>query len=648
MSRCPICGAPCDPRLLAQSADLLPSLARRITAAHPTWQGRHGLCPTCAHRYATALAAELQPVSLHTHTSPHTTFPYYHADEEFVLSQPERLPDYGHFRGRDVTIAFLDSGYYPHPDLTAAPTWPTAMPDWSHLSGPELQTILAEQPLRIVQYVDLTNDGERVGLDQPSLWDGAGDSWHGQMTTTIVAGNGLLSGGRYRGYASEATLLPIKIGRGGGRIPEADILRGLEWLLTDDNWARYNVRVLNISVGGDFVQPWRENPVCRAAETLAARGVVIAAAVGNSGKPELRAPASAPSVISVGGVDDGNRRWSTSSMTGVADYMLYPHTYGTVRPKDPPPTQVRPQRRPGPLHKPELLALARWLPAPILPVSPIAREVAMIGELRRLLLGYDPWRNDAPALPSLVGSPEEVTRYRPPQWMPEVWHGVRQRMNAHKWIHSYYQHVDGTSVSVAQVSAVAAQMIEANVQLTGEEIRTILLETALPLPTHPPHVTGAGLLQPRAAVAKALRTAGGPLTPYPQSGTRVSVQQVQELAIQLAELPNWAEASRVKIEVAGTQAASASEAIIYLGIFAPHASAVSLIGTFNEWQPGCHHLVQTTAGWWHCTVTLASGLHLYRFWVESPADPAGTWVPDAENSLVTESGYVAGHSVIQI
>ena len=106
--------------------------------------------------------------------------------------------------------------------------------------------------LRLHHYVDLTDGAQRSGLDQPSLWDGAGDSWHGKMTTVIAAGNGLLSHGRFRGYAPARTILPIKIGRSDGRIPEEDILRGLEWLLAADRWRRHDVRVLNVSVGGDF------------------------------------------------------------------------------------------------------------------------------------------------------------------------------------------------------------------------------------------------------------------------------------------------------------------------------------------------------------------------------------------------------------
>ena len=310
MSQCPLCGEQVDARLLSKSRELRLPIIQFISQRHPAWQLEQGSCPACALAYAKSFADQRSNVALQTTTEPPTTFPYYHPAEETVLAQSERLPDYPMFSGRGLTIAFLDSGYFPHPDLTELPFWPGAAPDWAHRSPDQFREILQGAALRIVQYVDLTNHGERVGLEQPSLWDGDGDSWHGQMTTAVALGNGLLSGGRFRGYAPRARLLAIKIGRGGGRIPEADILRGLNWLLHNNNWRRYNVRVLNVSVGGDFPEVWQNNAVCLAAEALSAKGVLIAAAAGNRGRAELVAPAQAPSVLTVGGYDHANRHWN--------------------------------------------------------------------------------------------------------------------------------------------------------------------------------------------------------------------------------------------------------------------------------------------------------------------------------------------------
>ena len=205
---------------------------------------------------------------------------------------------------------------------------------------------------------------------------GHGDSWHGQMTMVVAAGNGLLSQGSLSRLCPRANLLAIKIGRGGGRIPEEDILRGLQWLLRDNNWRRYNVRVLNISVGGDFPEPWQTNAVCLAAEALSAKGVLITAAAGNRGRAELLAPAQAPSVLTVGGFDDANRRWNPVAPGEQERLTLYPHNYGAV---------LGPH---GVIHKPEVLALARWLPSPILPVSPIFQEMVALGKLQDDLRDY--------------------------------------------------------------------------------------------------------------------------------------------------------------------------------------------------------------------------------------------------------------------
>lgn len=647
LSPCPICRTPSDPRILALKDQVDAAVGALVSQQHSGWTPALGICPACLLRFSSRLAARRSMESLHTLTNPSTTFPYYHPAEETVLSQPQRLPDYACCDGSGATIAFLDSGYYPHPDLLRQNEWPGAQPSWRQLSARQWHDLLRSADLRLLNYVDLTDDGEQVGLDAPSLWDNAGDSWHGQMTTAIAAGNGLLSGGSYRGFAPGASILPIKIGRGGGRIPEEDILRGLTWLLRDDNWLRYGVRVVNISVGGDYPEPWQDNLVCRAAHALAQRGVLVAAAAGNRGTEELLAPAQTPTVLTVGGVDDRNLRWQSAAPGDCEHLELYHHNYGSV-----------PWRH-SLLRKPELLALARWLPAPILPPSPVLRETFMIDRLRQVLLGEDErtmqrlllhWQH---AMHAVRAGPNQTEAAAggaaeplfEEEMMPEVWQALRRRMNAHKWVHPYYQHVDGTSVAVAQVSAVAAQMLAANPSLTGDDARQILVETSLALPHLLPPQTGAGLLQPARAVAAALRARGGPLAGYPQSGVRLREHELQKWTAQgtlavltLEETPNAA-------------------TVIYFGCYAPEAACVSLIGSFNHWLPDRLPLQPAANGWWHAAVALPHGAHRYRFWI-APAQAGGSmdgawgrigsWRRDYENPNCSESGYRDGHSILVI
>ncbi len=627
------------------------------------------ICPNCALEAAETLAQQRSDGSLAETFDPPISFPYYHAAEAHVRPQARRLPDYPAFDGSGVTVAFLDSGYFPHPDLLHAKRWPGDAPAWSTLTPGQVRELLRNGnprlATRLVQYVDLTDGQERVGLEQPSLWDGAGDSWHGQMTTTVAVGNGLLSGGHYRGFAPAASVLAIKIGRGGGRIPEEDILAGLEWLLRVDaetgreNWARYGVRVLNLSVGGDFVQPWRDNAVCRAAEELVQRGVFVAAAAGNSGGAYLLAPASAPSVITVGGVDDGNRAPNFAQNVDAA-FKLYHHNHAPREDEIALYVNGEVNAARTVTHKPEVLGLGEWLPAPILPVSPLFREMQALAHLCDALETGDftalACAIEA-ALPALnpdhnpqfgfnlrrrhVEGQEEADN----AWLVRVYRRVRERMNAHKWTDAFYQHVEGTSVAVAQISAVAAQMMQANPTLAPGQLRDLLLVTTQTLPGLPVERRGAGLVQPSLAVAAAAHAAGGRLAAFPRSGTLLVTGWQNEIAlrgISVYNLTDTALQSRDSAEGAATRTT-------YLGCYAPAAEAVHLVGPFNGWSPGAMALDRADfdVGWWQAVVVVPQNESLtYAFWVTDGEHPQGRMLVDGEHPSRVDSGFEEFVSVI--
>ena len=67
---------------------------------------------------------------------------------------------------------------------------------------------LVEPADRIVRYVDITSARRRrEDLERPDV-----SSWHGMMTSVVACGNGALSTGFYRGVASEARLVLVKVG----------------------------------------------------------------------------------------------------------------------------------------------------------------------------------------------------------------------------------------------------------------------------------------------------------------------------------------------------------------------------------------------------------------------------------------------------
>ena len=123
--------------------------------------------------------------------------------------------------------------------------------------------------------------------------------------------------------------------------------------------------------------------------------------------------------------------------------------------------------------------------------------------------------------------------------------------------------------------------------------------------------------------AKANRSAESADTPMANSSTRPST---------LPAVPTWGEGDN----------------IIYLGLLAPDATQVSVVGPFNGWQPGCYALARSAAGWWEGLLCLPPGCHAYRFWVEGGPFGAGDWLPDPEQPERIESGYDLGHSLIRL
>jgi len=360
-----------------------------------------------------------------------------------LLSTPERTGSNSAYTGRGIVIAFIDSGFFPHADLAG----------------------------RILVHVDATTQRIR---EQANGFHASDLSWHGQMTSVIAAGDGRSSAGKYRGIASDAQLVLIKVSNRRSQIKEADILRGLRWLLT--NHQRFNVRIVNVSVGGDFESADPQHPLHRAVRKLTQAGVVVVTAAGNRGTKWMVPPASAPDAITVGGIDDHNTLDS-------AQWMLYHHNYG---------------RSYDGSAKPDLLAPAIWIASPILPNSGVAREARWLAPLLEA--------EDAASVSRVLRrgyADLAIPRSQALRPNKNLYAVLQARIHAHKLVDANHQHVDGTSVAAPIVSSVIAQMLEANPGLTPQSIRAILTSTAHKLPGVADERQGAGVLNAPGAVKAA-------------------------------------------------------------------------------------------------------------------------------------------------
>ncbi len=362
-----------------------------------------------------------------------------------LLTTPERTGARADYTGKGVTIAFLDSGYYPHPDLKG----------------------------RILVHVDATTYDIRESASIPVS---PAFSWHGQMTTVIAAGDGTRSGGHFRGIASGASLVLVKVSNPRNEVKEADILRGLRWVQAHHR--RYGIRIVNLSVGGDYVSYDPYHPLHRVVRELVADGVTVIAGAGNSALDHLLPPASAAEAITVGGLDDNNtldrREWT-----------LYTHNSGMAYD--------------GTL-KPDLIAPARWIASPILPRTEVAREAYWLGALLAGAHQGDSRARQIIAEAHESGGQPWVTRIFGHHAATNLYGTLQARVYQHKIVDAHHQHVDGTSVAAPIVAAVVAQMLEANPSLTPADIRRILTVTAERLPKLDAARQGAGALSAAAAV----------------------------------------------------------------------------------------------------------------------------------------------------
>ncbi len=235
---------------------------------------------------------------------------------DWVAPSLVRLNSARQAAGRGVTIAVVDAGFFPHPDLL----FPTC---------------------RILAHHDMSVDEE--------VLDGRTDAgnWHGTMTAVIAAGNGFLGQGLYRGPAYLSDLVLLKVGENLSIRPH-NIAKALRWIL--ENRERLGIRVVNISLGvGEETRKSEMSLVDHWIEKCARSGLCVVVAAGNSGG-EVGSPAKSRYAITVGGYFDHCDDLFHSDFGFTPDRIL----------------------------KPDLIAPSALLASPILPGTPQQKRAAAV------------------------------------------------------------------------------------------------------------------------------------------------------------------------------------------------------------------------------------------------------------------------------
>ena len=552
-SKCPICRHYVD-HLIHDFADGDEQrVVSKIQVRYPAWSPLNGMCERCLYLNefdlhdehflpdpdVTGISQEAGTTALRS-----TLFRSRAKNEFALLPTPLRLNADPRFRGSGITIAFIDSGFFPHPDLI-------------------------KRRNRIKAIVDVTDEEfPRRYFTAPHL-----ESWHGTMTSVAAAGDGYLSHGLYRGISSDADVVLIKVFDTASRwINTTNITRGLRWAI--DNASKYNIRIISLSVADDEPVSSRVSPVDLAVEEAVSNGIVVVTAVGNNPTKPIIPPASSPSAITVGGLDDQNQIWKHH-------HKMFHSTYGKTL---------------DGYLKPELIAPAIWVAGPILPGTDQATESRLLFKLLdgtpkdagRLLEKH---RNDLPRAPKTLSRGDYKT------W-------ARLRIEEMKYIAPHYKHVDGTSFASPIVSSVVAQMLEVNPRLSPAEVKDILMSTAEPLHNATDEQQGKGVLNPRAAVQRAL------------SGRHENLH-------------------------AGVHPIDGRLLFVYQDL---HSRTVALAGSFNNWDDAQFRLQESRVGWWSIWMPKPKeGRHQYKYVVDG-----SVWLPDPANALREPDGVGGWNSLLVI
>ena len=541
---CPLCNDAVDKLLWRFHSDSEQIILEKIKLHKPGWADKDGICSRCLDYFNTEILMEQKILP---EIGPY--FPVKSADDFIILPTPLRVNTSPKYSGKGITICFIDSGFYLHPDLVK--------------NNNRIKTIIdITDPKRTTKY-----------FSQPH-----NESWHGTMTSVVCAGDGHLSKGLYKGIASDASLVLLKVMNEEGKITTENIAKALQWVR--NNYSKYGIQIINMSLGDDATGMWADSAVDLLAEELIARGITIVAAVGNDDKAAIKPPANSPHVIAVGGWDDNN------CLNG-DDNKLYHSSFGKTEDE---------------LYKPELIANAIWIAAPILPGTTEQKTAQALFELQQTtddeLLEQFSVLHDKAGINYDEANKQDISFTRKK---------IVDKIQQCKCISPHYMHVDGTSFAAPIVSAVIAQLLEIDPQLTPKQIRTILFSTAKRLPGFPVEQQGYGVVHPGKAIIKTLQN-------------YFSMKQHASPFI------------------------NKRKKAIEFYIQNPCASHVALAGSFNNWSHDALLMEPQKNGLWKIEIPmLPKGTYEYKFFIDDKV-----WMEDIDNPYRQPDGLNGFNSVLMI
>jgi serine protease AprX len=332
---------------------------------------------------------------------------------------------------------FLDT---PAPAVLANYAWNEGL-DGSNIAVAVIDSgIRGSSKLTFKELTTWNTSTSRIVYSQSWISDGWGTAdhfGHGTHVSGLIGGNGFYSTGSqytetFKGIAPNVNLVNLRVLDQNGSGQDSNVIAAIQTAISLKS--KYNIRVINLSLGRPVFESYTLDPLCQAVEAAYRAGIVVVVAAGNDGRDNsagtngyatINAPANDPYVITVGAM----------KMMGTpdrADDLIA--TYSSKGP-----TLV------DHIAKPDLVAPGNQL------VSLLS-----VGAM----LGSSFTSNDVPLSAYQTG---------PTFGLPST---------------SYYV-MSGTSMAAPVVSGAVALLLQANPQMTPDQVKARLMKTAYK--TFPPY-----------------------------------------------------------------------------------------------------------------------------------------------------------------
>jgi serine protease AprX len=183
------------------------------------------------------------------------------------------------YTGAGIGVALIDSGVNAHPDLFTTGLFPTS---------------------RVV-YNQSFVPGDSSAADAYG---------HGTHIAGLIAGDGISSTGplfsqNFKGIAPKANIVNLRVLDANGRATDSAVIAAIGQAINLKS--KYNIRVINLSLGRAVFESYRQDPLCRAVEHAWKNGIIVVVAAGNNGRylptsgySTVTSPGNDPYVLTVG------------------------------------------------------------------------------------------------------------------------------------------------------------------------------------------------------------------------------------------------------------------------------------------------------------------------------------------------------------